>query len=78
MNGERSLERCSPWLPVPVAIGERIVAGLAPTAYARIDLLPTDAGPVVLEVELTEPSLYLDVDQRAPARAAAVFRNLAP
>jgi hypothetical protein len=27
--------------------------------YARIDLLPTPAGPVVVEVELTEPSLFL-------------------
>lgn len=64
--------------PAEIAIGEQVVAGLPPTAYARIDLLPTDAGPLVLEVEVTEPSLYLDVDDRAPARAAAVFRSLAP
>lgn len=63
--------------PAEIAIGSRVVASLPPTAYARIDLLPTDAGPVVLEVEVTEPSLYLNVDERAPARAAAVFRSLA-
>jgi hypothetical protein len=27
--------------------------------YARVDLLPTSAGPVVIELELTEPSLFL-------------------
>ena len=64
--------------PVEIAIGEQVVAHLPPTAYARIDLLPTATGPVVLEVEVTEPSLYLDCDEGAPARAAAVFRSLAP
>lgn len=42
-------------------------------AYARVDLLPTDAGPVVLELELTEPSLFLSVSDAAPARAAAAL-----
>lgn len=64
--------------PAEMAIGEQVVARLAPTAYARIDLLPTAAGPLVLEVEVTEPSLYLDLDDHAPARAAAVFRSLTP
>ena len=61
-----------------VAVGERVVASLGPTAYARVDLLPTDDGPVVLEVEVTEPSLYLSFDPGAAARAASVFRSLAP
>lgn len=61
-----------------VAIGEQVLAGLPPTAYARIDLLPTESGPVVLEVEVTEPSLYLNFDDEAPERAAAAFRSLAP
>jgi len=47
------------------------------TAYARIDLLPGPEGPLVLEVELTEPSLFLQCDPGAPARAAAAFRSLA-
>jgi len=43
----------------------------APPAYARIDLL-RDAGgaPVVLELELTEPSLFLDHSHGAAARFA--------
>ena len=35
--------------------------------YARVDLLP---GPVVLEVELTEPSLYLGYADGAAERFA--------
>lgn len=64
--------------PVEIEIGRQVVAQLPPTAYARVDLLPTDGGPVVLEVEVTEPSLYLNLDDGAAARAAAVFRSLAP
>ena len=40
------------------------------TTYARIDLLPTAAGPVVLEVELAEPSLFLDHVPGSADRAA--------
>lgn len=38
--------------------------------YARVDLLP---GPVVLEVELTEPSLYLGYAEGAAERFAAAI-----
>jgi glutathione synthase/RimK-type ligase-like ATP-grasp enzyme len=65
-------------------IGDRLVASLPElvpggegVAYARVDLLPTDDGPVVLELELTEPSLFLLVDSGAAARAAAAFLSLA-
>jgi hypothetical protein len=37
---------------------------------ARVDLVPTDKGPVVLEVELTEPSLYLSYAAGATERFA--------
>ena len=39
-------------------------------AYARVDLLP---GPQVIEVELTEPSLYLSYAAGAADRAAAAI-----
>jgi glutathione synthase/RimK-type ligase-like ATP-grasp enzyme len=47
------------------AVAERFVAHLnakagGPLLYARIDLLPSEAGPVLIEAELTEPSLFLD------------------
>ncbi len=58
-------------------LAERIVADLPDLAYARVDLLPTEQGPVVLELELTEPSLFLALGDGAPERAAASFRALA-
>lgn len=50
------------------ALGDLVVAELgkvfpdrAPLLYTRVDLIPDDEGvPVVLEVELAEPSLYFD------------------
>ena len=56
-----------------VAALPTLVPGGDDVAYARVDLLPTASGPVVLELELTEPSLFLSVDDAAPARAAAAF-----
>ena len=39
--------------------------------YARVDLIPgSDGEPIVLEVELTEPSLFLGHGAGAPARLA--------
>ena len=38
-----------------------IPTDLAPTLYARVDLIPgPDGAPVLVELELTEPSLFLD------------------
>jgi glutathione synthase/RimK-type ligase-like ATP-grasp enzyme len=46
-----------------------LVPGAAPALYARIDLVPGPAGrPVLLELELAEPSLFLP---QAPAAAVA-------
>ena len=39
-------------------------------AYARVDLLPAADGPVVLEVELAEPSLFLGYEPAAADRFA--------
>lgn len=57
-------------------LADSIVASLPGLAYARVDLLPTDDGPVVLELELTEPSLFLGLSERAAERAAEAFRAL--
>jgi glutathione synthase/RimK-type ligase-like ATP-grasp enzyme len=59
-------------------IGEQVVAllrarfGVAPL-YARVDLLPSPDGPVVVEVEITEPSLFLTYDEAAADRFAAAI-----
>lgn len=62
-------------------LGDRVMAWLEKRwgrlLYARIDMLPTDDGPVVIEIELTEPSLYLHLDTGAAARfAEAIARRI--
>ena len=44
-------------------LGEGAVA-VAPVAplYARVDIVGTEQGPAVIELELIEPALYLDTD----------------
>jgi glutathione synthase/RimK-type ligase-like ATP-grasp enzyme len=41
--------------------------------YARVDLAPGPDGPVLLELELIEPSLFLATSTGAPDRAAAAI-----
>jgi hypothetical protein len=42
--------------------------------YARVDVLPdADGQPCLLELELTEPSFFLETDPAAPARAASAI-----
>jgi glutathione synthase/RimK-type ligase-like ATP-grasp enzyme len=59
-----------------LALCDRVLALLPETAYARIDMLPTDDGPVISEIELIEPSLFLEVDTGATYRIAAAFASL--
>jgi glutathione synthase/RimK-type ligase-like ATP-grasp enzyme len=55
-------------------IGERAVKWLTSRfgklLYVRVDLLPTAHGPVILEIELTEPSLYLLLHPEAATELA--------
>ena len=44
--------------------------------YARVDLIPGDDGPVVIELELTEPSMFLDRAPHAADRFAAAIAAL--
>ena len=57
----------------------RAALGAVPHAgdlvYARVDLLPGPDGPVVVELELTEPSLFLDQAAGAADRLAAVIAH---
>ena len=49
-----------------------------PLPYARVDLLPSAEGPMLLELELTEPSVFLPFGEGAADRFAAVLaRRLA-
>jgi glutathione synthase/RimK-type ligase-like ATP-grasp enzyme len=61
--------------PAELAVGEQVIAVLrdrlgADLLYARVDLLPTPAGPVLIELEITEPSLFLSFDDDATDRFA--------
>jgi glutathione synthase/RimK-type ligase-like ATP-grasp enzyme len=44
-----------------------------PATYARIDVVTTDAGPLLMEAELVEPELFLGRDPEAPGRYADVL-----
>jgi hypothetical protein len=59
------------------AAAERVLAAVPPELgtplYARVDLVPGPEGaPVLLELELAEPSLFVFTDEAAPDRFAAV------
>lgn len=77
-------ENISPRTPSAAerALGDRVLRALpvpaAELLYARVDLLPSPGGPVVIEVELTEPSLFLGTAAGSADRfAAAVQRRAA-
>jgi hypothetical protein len=59
-------------------VGERVMTYVrerfGSLLYARVDLLPGVGGePVLVELELTEPSLFLDHDEAAADRLAAAI-----
>jgi glutathione synthase/RimK-type ligase-like ATP-grasp enzyme len=64
------------------ALGERVVAWVAerfpaaPLTYARVDVVEdADGAPLVLELEVTEPSLFFMDDADRLARFAAAVRR---
>jgi glutathione synthase/RimK-type ligase-like ATP-grasp enzyme len=64
------------------AVGERVVAwaterlGVAVLTYARVDVVEdADGAPILLELELTEPSLFFAQDPDRVARFAAAVRR---
>lgn len=57
-------------------VADRVVAAIPGDVplYARVDLIPDrDGSPVLLELELTEPSLFLLHDDRAAGRLASAI-----
>lgn len=69
--------------PAERRLGDRVIAWLTrrfggPLAYARVDLVPgPDGAPVVMELELTEPQLFLPYADGAAERLARAVRALA-
>lgn len=53
------------------ALGERVLARWPQLAYARVDVARDESGrPMIMELELIEPSLFLRQEPRALARLA--------
>ncbi len=67
-----------------LALGESVLDALpfprAGLLYARVDVVATNEGPAVLEVELTEPSLYLGYGPAGAVAhlADAIAKRIAP
>jgi glutathione synthase/RimK-type ligase-like ATP-grasp enzyme len=57
------------------ALADEIVARVGDLAYARVDVVRGPDGPLVLELELTEPSLFFAQSDRAAERFAAAIRS---
>jgi hypothetical protein len=58
------------------AVLTQLSAGLdRPLLYARIDLLPSPDGPVLIEAELTEPSLFLAHHEWAATALASAISD---
>jgi glutathione synthase/RimK-type ligase-like ATP-grasp enzyme len=61
------------------AVAEQVLAAIdAPLLYARVDLLPGPDGPLLLELELTEPFLFLGTSAEAADRLAAAIASWEP
>jgi glutathione synthase/RimK-type ligase-like ATP-grasp enzyme len=84
VEGVFAIETMSPRTPSGAErdLGARVITHLTERfdetlLYARVDLIPNGAdGPVVLEVELTEPSLFHDYAPGSADRfAAAILRR---
>lgn len=58
-----------------LSVARRVLAALPfdTLPYARVDLLPSENGPQLLELELTEPSVFLPFGDGAAARFAAAL-----
>jgi hypothetical protein len=67
---------------VEIALADRVLGYVGDhfesPLYARVDLLPTPAGPVLIELELVEPSLFLGHDRAGAHRLAAAIDGLLP
>jgi hypothetical protein len=60
--------------PAELAVGDQVLAAVpdgTDLLYARVDLIPgPDRAPRLIELELTEPSLFLQYGPGAPNRLA--------
>ena len=68
-----SIERHAP-TDAELAVATTVLAAVPDSAtYARIDLVTTAAGPLLMEAELIDPELFLPQHPAAAQRFAAVL-----
>jgi glutathione synthase/RimK-type ligase-like ATP-grasp enzyme len=72
-----SLQAVRPSVTQLEVAGAALAAVGAPVLYARVDLVPGSDGPVVMELELVEPDLYLATAPGAAERLAAAIAGRA-
>lgn len=72
--------RTEPGTP-PAAVGafaRHVIETVPGPAFARVDIVERDEGPVLMELELIEPELFLHVAAGAPQRLAQAIRAALP
>jgi glutathione synthase/RimK-type ligase-like ATP-grasp enzyme len=48
-------------LPEEIEVGHNVLEAVGyPTEYARLDMIPNEDGPIVIEVELIDPMMFFD------------------
>jgi len=63
-------------LEVAEAVLDAMPGGRERLLYARVDLVPGPSGPELMELEVTEPDLYLGLEDGAPQRLAEAIAEL--
>ncbi len=75
--GLYKLEDITPRVPTDAerAVARQVLAAApADLLYARVDLIPgPDGAPLLVELELTEPSVFLEHDEAAATRFATAI-----
>ena len=72
----RSIDLTDEEMAVADGVNRWLAARFGTLLYARIDLLPGDDGPVVVEVELIEPGLFFESDPASADRFAAALAEI--
>jgi glutathione synthase/RimK-type ligase-like ATP-grasp enzyme len=68
-----AVSRCEPSAAERSVAATTLAALGRPLAYARVDLVATSFGPMLMELELIEPQLFLDAAPGVPSRYAEVL-----
>ena len=58
------------------AVLDAVPGGRDRLLYARVDLVPGPSGPELIELEVTEPALYLGLGDGAAERLAGAIVDL--